>query len=312
MKGLFKSKPRTPEELVRQVRDLLIYVDRNTETRENAKKRIALGQFFDKQYCADIVAPMQMSELRKLIMELRNVLYGDDQSEPISKACARVTQEFFKDDTLRLKLDSGTRQAATHVVANLQRQRIKSQSIAADYMEQNIDLLDTLVQGYEDSDIALSYGTILRDCIRHQVIARYVLESEHMKKFFEYVQNPSFEIASDAAATFKFFQEFNTKLLESPTYITRRHALKMFLDSSKSSVMVRYVSSLDNLRILMNLLRDSNKSIQLEAFHVFKIVSVLLKNRTKLLQFLGDFRFDKEDEQFAAAKARVVKEIVTL
>lgn len=32
---------------------------------------------------------------------------------------------------------------------------------------------------------------------------RYVLESEHMKKFFDYVQFPNFEIASDAAATFK-------------------------------------------------------------------------------------------------------------
>lgn len=25
---------------------------------------------------------------------------------------------------------------------------------------------------YEDSDIALSYGAILRECIRHQVVAR--------------------------------------------------------------------------------------------------------------------------------------------
>nr|GLL25793.1 putative MO25-like protein At5g47540 [Ipomoea trifida] len=35
-------------------------------------------------------------------------------------------------------------------------------------------------------------------------------------------------------------------------------------------VMTRYVSSRDNLRILMNLLRESSKSIQIEAFHVFK------------------------------------------
>nr|GMD19434.1 putative MO25-like protein At5g47540 [Ipomoea batatas]GMD21070.1 putative MO25-like protein At5g47540 [Ipomoea batatas] len=34
--------------------------------------------------------------------------------------------------------------------------------------------------------------------------------------------------------------------------------------------MTRYVSSRDNLRILMNLLRESSKSIQIEAFHVFK------------------------------------------
>ncbi|PRQ32528.1 putative armadillo-like helical protein [Rosa chinensis] len=102
---------------------------------------------------------------------------------------------------------------------------------------------------YGDGDIALSYGAILRECIRHQVVARYVLESDHMKKFFDYIQLPNFEIASDAAATFKelmtrhkstvaqflsnnydwFFQEYNSQLLESQNYITKRQAIKIGL-----------------------------------------------------------------------------------
>ena len=32
---------------------------------------------------------------------------------------------------------------------------------------------------------------------------RYVLESQHMKKFFDYIQLPHFDIAADAATTFK-------------------------------------------------------------------------------------------------------------
>ncbi|XP_027172481.1 putative MO25-like protein At5g47540 [Coffea eugenioides] len=51
--------------------------------------------------------------------------------------------------------------------------------------------------------MALHYGAMLRECIRHQTVARYVLESEHMKKFFDYIQLPNFDIAADAAATFK-------------------------------------------------------------------------------------------------------------
>lgn len=35
------------------------------------------------------------------------------------------------------------------------------------------------------------------------IIYRYVLESEHLKKFFEFIQLPNFDIAADAAATFK-------------------------------------------------------------------------------------------------------------
>ncbi|GAB2221177.1 hypothetical protein Droror1_Dr00012346 [Drosera rotundifolia] len=55
-----------------------------------------------------------------------------------------------------------------------------------------------------------------------------------------------------------FFAEYNSKLLESSNYITRRLAIKllgdMLLDRSNAIVMTRYVSSCDNLRILMNLL----------------------------------------------------------
>jgi hypothetical protein len=38
MKGLFKPKPRTPMELVLQTRDLLIFLDQNTETRERKRE----------------------------------------------------------------------------------------------------------------------------------------------------------------------------------------------------------------------------------------------------------------------------------
>ncbi|KAK9133037.1 hypothetical protein Scep_012565 [Stephania cephalantha] len=338
MKGLFKSKPKTPAELVRQTRDLLIYLDLNSASAAPGK---------------EAKREEKMAELSKLIRELKSILYGNSESEPISEACAQLTQEFFKENTLRLlisclpTLSLETRKDATQVVANLQRQQVHSRLIASDYLEANKDLMDILISGYENADLALHYGAMLRECIRHQTIARYVLESEHMKKFFDYIQLPNFDIASDASATFKelltrhkstvaefltknydwFFAEYNSKLLESENYITRRQAVKllgdMLLDRANAGVMMRYVSSKDNLRILMNLLRESSKTIQLEAFHVFKlfaanqnkpseIVSILVANRSKILRFFGNFKIDKEDDQFEADKAQVIKEIAAL
>ncbi|KAG5574421.1 hypothetical protein H5410_054555 [Solanum commersonii] len=340
MKGLFKSKPKTPADLVRQTRELLMYVERVNDTREGKREE-------------------KMMELSKSIRELKIILYGNGESEPLAEACAQLTLEFFKENTLRLIINSlpnlnlETRKDATQVVANLQRQQVQSRLIACDYLEANIDLMDKLILGYENTEMALHYGAMLRECIRHQSVARYVLESEHMKKFFDYIQLPNFDIAADAAATFKlvildqelltrhkstvaeflsknydwFFTEYNSKLLESSNYITRRQAVKlladMLLDRSNSAVMTRYVSSRDNLRILMNLLRESSKSIQIEAFHVFKlfaanhnkppdIVSILVANRSKLLRLFADFKTEKEDEQFEADKAQVVKEIAAL
>ncbi|CAH9130771.1 unnamed protein product [Cuscuta epithymum] len=336
MKVLFKSKPRTPVDLVRQARELLIYVEHSSDSDLRDCKRE------DK-----------MAELSKLMRELKQVLYGNSEAEPVAEACAQLTQEFFRENTLRLlisclpKFNLETRKDATQVVANLQRQQVQSRLIACDYLEANIDLMDILVAGYDNADMALHYGSMLRECIRHQSVAKHVLESEHMKRFFDYIQFPNFDIAADAAATFKelltrhkstvaeflsknydwFFAEYNSKLLESANYITRRQAVKllgdMLLDRSNSAVMTRYVSSRDNLRILMNLLRESSKSIQIEAFHVFKlfaanqnkppdIVGILVANKSKLLRLFSDFKTDKEDEQFEADKAQVVKEIAAL
>ncbi|KAH9301280.1 hypothetical protein KI387_012863 [Taxus chinensis] len=332
MKGLFKSKPRTPVDIVKLTRELLVYVDSPVRDAKREEK---------------------MAEVAKSIREMKSVLYGNGDAEPVPEACAQLTQEFFKDNTLRLiivclpKLNLEARKDATQVVANLQRQQVQSRLIACDYLEANKDLLDILVLGYENTDIALHYGSMLRECIRHQNIARYVLESENIKKFFTYIQLPNFDIASDAAATFKelltrhkatvaefliknydwFFAQYNSKLLESENYITRRQAVKLLgdvlLDRSNVSVMMRYVSSKDNLRIMMNLLRESSKNIQIEAFHVFKvfvanqnkppeIVSILIANRSKLLRFFSDFKTEKEDEQFDQDKAQVVKEIAAL
>ncbi|XP_042394371.1 putative MO25-like protein At5g47540 isoform X1 [Zingiber officinale] len=334
MKGLFKSKPRTPADIVRHTRELLVYIDLNANSRDPKREE-------------------KMLELCKNIRELKFVLYGNSESEPVVEACTKLTQEFFRQNTLRLlivclpKLNLEAKKDATQVVANLQRQQVQSRLIASDYLEANKDLLDILISGYENMDIALHYGAMLRECIRHQSVARYILESEHMQKFFDYIEIPNFDIASDVTITFKelltrhkstvaeflsknydwFFTEFNSRLLSSPNYVTRRQAIKilgdMLLDRSNSAVMVRYVSSKDNLMILMNLLRESSKNIQIEAFHVFKlfaanqnkppeITSILFTNKDKLLRFFRDFKLDKEDEQFEADKDQVVREIQAL
>jgi len=88
--------------------------------------------------------------------------------------------------------------------------------------------------------------------------------------------------------------------------------------------MMRYVSNVKNLCLMMNLLRDNSRSIQYEAFHVFKvfvgnpskpqpIIDILSNNREKLLKYLEDFHTDRDDdEMFTEEKAQIIKEISKL
>ena len=50
---------------------------------------------------------------------------------------------------------------------------------------------------------------------------------------------------------------------------------ELLLDRANVKVMMRYVSDSKNLQMMMMLLKDNSRSIQFEAFHVFK-VNVLL------------------------------------
>ena len=56
---------------------------------------------------------------------------------------------------------------------------------------------------YENPEIALNCGTMLRECIRHETLARIILYSPEFYNFFDYVEVSTFDISSDAFATFK-------------------------------------------------------------------------------------------------------------
>lgn len=56
---------------------------------------------------------------------------------------------------------------------------------------------------YESPEVALNCGMMLRECLRHEPLARTVLFSEEFFCFFHYVELSTFDIASDAFASFK-------------------------------------------------------------------------------------------------------------
>lgn len=186
------------------------------------------------------------------------------------------------------------------------------------------------------------------ECARYEALAKIMLHSDEFFKFFRYVEVSTFDIASDAFSTFKelltrhkllcaefldanydkFFSQHYQRLLNSENYVTRRQSLKLLgellLDRHNFTVMTRYISEPENLKLMMNMLKEKSRNIQFEAFHVFKvfvanpnkpkpILDILLRNQTKLVDFLTNFHTDRsEDEQFNDEKAYLIKQIKEL
>jgi hypothetical protein len=100
---------------------------------------------------------------------------------------------------------------------NLMRREVAGRKPGVDFLEKNSKLLDDLVLGYEDPEVAVICGQLLRVCLDNESLAQLVLHSEHFLKFFTFVENPGFDVASDAFATFKVLSLPPTPLLKSGT-----------------------------------------------------------------------------------------------
>jgi calcium binding protein 39 len=72
-----------------------------------------------------------------------------------------------------------------------------------EYICTHEDILFTLLKGYEKPEVALNCGLILRECLRHESLAKIILYSPQFYLFFDYVEVSTFDIASDAFASFK-------------------------------------------------------------------------------------------------------------
>ena len=56
---------------------------------------------------------------------------------------------------------------------------------------------------YETPEVALNCGVMVRECIRHELLAKEIINAELFYRFFHFVELSTFDIASDAFTTFK-------------------------------------------------------------------------------------------------------------
>ncbi|GAB5589058.1 Hym1p [Umbelopsis nana] len=320
--NLFKPKQKTPPELVRNAKDAVHRLDTSDKRKAN-------------------------EDISKTLLAMKTILYGDGDNDPIPEQVAQLSQEVHNNDLLQLlvfnmqRFEFEARKDVSQIFNNLLRRQIGSRWPTVEYLCTREEVLFTLLRGYEHPDIALNCGLILRECLRHEALAKIYLYSSDFYLFFEYVEMSTFDIASDAFASFKelltrhkqlvaqfleanydkFFEHY-TKLLMSSNYLLG----EILLDRSNFNVMTRYISSAENLKLMMNLLRDKSRNIQFEAFHVFKesvfvanpnknkpILDILTKNQERLIVFLSNFHNDRhDDEQFNDEKAFLLKQIQDL
>eukprot|EP01111_Echinosteliopsis_oligospora_P001011 TRINITY_DN1129_c0_g1_i1.p1 TRINITY_DN1129_c0_g1~~TRINITY_DN1129_c0_g1_i1.p1 ORF type:complete len:335 (+),score=88.48 TRINITY_DN1129_c0_g1_i1:113-1117(+) len=289
-------------------------------------------------------------EVTKNLAAMKAILTGDAEQDASSKeAIPILANEIYLSDLLSLfvinisKLEFEAKKDLIALFTILLRRQNGDRAPTVEFIARNSEILDNLVKSYGSADVSSTCGAILKECIKYEPLAKILITSDRIWDFFTLVEDPNFDIASDAFSTFKelltkhkaisaefleknydlVFEKY-TQLLNSQNYVTKRQSLKLLgellLDRSNFNIMTRYISSSSNLKLMMTLLRDKSRSIQFEAFHVFKVfvanpnktkpvLEILQKNKDKLISFLTQFHNDKDEEQFNDEKAFLLKQI---
>merc|ERR1712012_1129923 len=101
------------------------------------------------------------------------------------------------------RVDFEGRKDTAQIFNNVLRRQIGTRTPTVEYICTTPEILFALCRGYEQQEIALNCGTMLRECIRYEPLAKILLYSDNFYDFFKDVEVSTFDIASSAFATFK-------------------------------------------------------------------------------------------------------------
>lgn len=305
----------------------------------------------DEEKMTDEDVAKNNAKISENLAAMKFMLYGDADNEPKDENRKKLTNELCKGGLIKIILMlrtfdfEGKKDAAAvanHVIRRSENNGSK-EIIAANLKS----ITDSLILGYESTEGALPAGSILQEIAKQKYFVQKLLEEPAEKtlifKVMNYVEKRNFDVASDAFTTLKllttrhkdvlvkwleanyslFFRLFNG-LINSENYVSRRQSLRLLgeilLERKNFTIMMKYIEDRDNLKLMMNMLKNNSNAIQFEAFHVFKVFVanpkqtypiklVLWNNKKRLIDYLKKFQKDREDPQFISEKELVIKHL---
>ncbi|GLT99265.1 hypothetical protein SLE2022_167120 [Rubroshorea leprosula] len=183
-------RPKTPQDVAKMIKDSLMALDTKTVAEVKALEKA-------------------MEEVEKNFATMRCMLSGDGEVEPNMDQVLQLAVEICKEDVLDLFINKlpilgwEARKDLVHCWSILLKQKVDSINCCVQYIEKHFELLDFLVVCYDNKEIALNCGNMLRECIKFPTLAKYILESPSFVLFFKFLELPNFDVVSDAFSTFK-------------------------------------------------------------------------------------------------------------
>ena len=94
--------------------------------------------------------------------------------------------------------DRQLRKDVVQICVVLLQRSIGTRRPTVEHVAQHPSTLFLALHGYEEEDIALNTGMILREMLQHEPLAKLLLYSDEFYRFPGYIENTSFAVSCDA------------------------------------------------------------------------------------------------------------------
>ena len=259
--------------------------------------------------------------------------------EPVPELFAQLAQETYSTDLLHLlvvhiaRFDFEARKDVVQIFNNLLRRQIGTRWPTVEYISGKREVLFAALGGYENEEIALNTGMILREMLRHEPLCKILLYSEQygsMRSLFSfladpgvpsrfynypnYIESTTFGISTDAYTSLKetltrhkpmvaeyldknydrFFNSFTTLILSS-NYVTKRQSLKLLGEIllDRANFNVMTRYIANDANLKMMMNLLRDKSKNIQ-FEAFHVFKVFVANPKKPPQIEAILRRNKE------------------
>lgn len=199
--NFFKTKPRTPPDLVRGLRDAIPKLDAGPPGNEARRKvgppssprfssphraivlsrRARKSRGISKRSRASSTATV----VRTRFLSAPSPPTHAAATEPVPELIAQLAQETYSTDLLLIlvqniaRFDFESRKDVVQIFSNLLRRQIGARLPTVEYIcARHEDVIFAALAGYANEEIALNTGMILREMLRHEQLAKILLHSE--------------------------------------------------------------------------------------------------------------------------------------
>jgi calcium binding protein 39 len=234
--------------------------------------------------------------------------------EPVPELFAQLAQETYSTDLLHLlvvhiaRFDFEARKDVVQIFNNLLRRQIGARWPTVEYISGKREVLFAAHAGYENEDIALNTGMILREMLRHEQLCKILLNSEQcvfirrpsssslavdgyvlFVRFYNYphyIESTTFGISTDAYTSLKETLTRHKSMVAE--YLDKNY--DRFFNSFATLIKSpNYVTKRQSLKLLGEILLDRanfNVMTRYIANDVnLKMMMNLLRDKSKNIQF---------------------------